>query len=141
MKEIIRATGHENVTATHGSTVEVTTDDWLTPSGDCIIGIEADKAPRDFSTDFIERCRDVKRKIEIALECGGVRETIVAEGHPDLTFESDRSHVIRKSTYIDDRTIAVNASASAADLSRTLISNLSNGEDLQVSLRPAVQRD
>jgi len=58
MREVIRARGHEHVAATHESTFEVTTDDWLTPAGDCIVGIEADRAPADFDADFVAACRD-----------------------------------------------------------------------------------
>jgi len=43
--EVIRARGHENVQSTHASTFEVTSDDWLTPAGDCILAIEADRTP------------------------------------------------------------------------------------------------
>ena len=47
--ETVAARGHEHVAATHASTFEVTTDDWLTPAGDCIVGVEADRAPPDLT--------------------------------------------------------------------------------------------
>ena len=56
--ETVRARGHEHVSAEHASTWELTSDDWLTPAGDCIVGVEADRTPRDFAPAFREACRD-----------------------------------------------------------------------------------
>ena len=55
--EVVRARGHENVTAEHVSTLEFTSDDFLTPAGDCILAVEADRVPADFDDAF----RDVER--------------------------------------------------------------------------------
>jgi hypothetical protein len=134
MREVIRARGHEHVAATHESTFEVTTDDWLTPAGDCIVGIEADRSPADFDDDFVAACRDPAATITLTLETADARDEIRARGHPDLTFESDRSAVVRTSTYVDDRTVAVGADAAAADLNRDLVAALADGADLSLTL-------
>jgi hypothetical protein len=134
MREVIRARGHEHVAATHESTFEVTTDDWLTPAGDCIVGIEAGRSPADFGDDFVAACRDPAATITLTLETADARDEIRARGHPDLTFESDRSAVVRTSTYVDDRTVAVGADAAAADLDRDLVAALADGADLSLTL-------
>jgi len=134
MREVIRARGHEHVAATHQSTFEVTTDDWLTPAGDCIVGIDADRAPADFDDDFVTACRDPEATITLTLETADAREEVRARGHPDLTFESDRSAVVRTSTYVDDRTVAVGADAAAAGLNRELVAALADGTDLTLTL-------
>ncbi|WP_248897300.1 DUF371 domain-containing protein [Haloplanus halobius] len=134
MREVVHAHGHEHVAATHESTFEVTTDDWLTPAGDCIVGIDADRAPADFDDDFVAACRDPGSTITLTLEADGTVERVQARGHPDLTFESDRSAVVRTSTYADDRTVAVGADAAAADLDRDLIAALEAGADLTLTL-------
>jgi hypothetical protein len=134
MREVIRARGHEHVAATHESTFEVTTDDWLTPAGDCIVGIDADRAPADVDDDFVAACRDPGAMITLTLETADVRDEIHARGHPDLTFESDRSAVVRTSTYVDDRTVAVGADAAAADLDRALVAALADGAGLTLTL-------
>jgi len=59
--EVVCARGHEHVSATHASTFEVTTDDWLTPAGDCILAVEADRAPRDFFARVSRRVCDDRR--------------------------------------------------------------------------------
>lgn len=137
--EVVRATGHENVTAEHASTVELTTDDWLTPAGDCIVGVEADRTPRDFSAAFREACRDADATIEATLTVDAgddeFRETVTGRGDPDLALLDDRSMVGRTSDYTDDeRTILVDGDAAAGDLDRDLVSALADGADLTLRL-------
>jgi len=137
--EVVRATGHENVTAEHASTFELTTDDWLTPAGDCIVGVEADRTPRDFSAEFREACRDAGATVEATLVVDDgdeeFRETVAGRGDPDLTLLDDRSMVGRTSDYTDDeRTILVDGDAAAADLDRDLVAALADGADLALRL-------
>lgn len=134
MEEIVEAVGHSNVSATHGSTLEVTTDDYLTPAGDCILGIEADRAPTDFDPAFVDRCRDEDATIELAVQVGDHETTIQGHGSPDLTFESDRSLVCRTSSYTDDRTVMCGADAAARDVDRELVEELTSGSALRVKL-------
>jgi hypothetical protein len=121
MREVVRARGHEHVAATHGSTFEVTSDDWLTPAGDCILAIGADRTPADFDADFVAACQDPNATITLTLETDAVTETVHARGHPDLTFDGDR-------------TVAVDADAAAADLNRDLVTALADGADLTLTL-------
>jgi hypothetical protein len=134
MREVVRASGHEHVAGTHESTFEVTTDDWLTPAGDCIVGVDADRAPADFDDAFVAACQDPSATIRLTVDVAGETHTVRARGHPDLTFESDRSAVVRTSTYVDDRTVAVGADAAAADLDTDLVASLADGAALTLSL-------
>ena len=135
MEEVVRATGHEHVTAEHASTLELTTDDYLTPAGDCIVGIEADKAAADFDREFVDTCRDADATITLVLEADGHSDEVTGSGHPDLEYTNDRSMVGRTSTYVDDRTIFVDADKAAADLDRGLVAALADGADLTGTLR------
>ncbi|PSQ56709.1 DUF371 domain-containing protein [Halobacteriales archaeon SW_8_68_21] len=136
--EVVRAVGHENVTAEHASTVELTTDDWLTPAGDCIVGVEADRTPKDFAPEFREACRDASATVEATFVVDDDethRETIVGRGDPDLALLDDRSMVGRTSDYTDDeRTIFVESEGAAADLDRDLVAALADGADLTLRL-------
>ena len=134
MEEVIHAVGHPAVRATHASTLEVTTDDYLTPAGDCIVGIEADRAPADFDPAFVAACRDEAARIRVALEADGFRDTLAARGDPALTFDDERGAVVRTSTHVDGRTVAVGADAAAADLDRRLVEALADGALLVVTL-------
>ena len=133
--EIVRASGHEHVTARHTSTFELTSDDWLTPAGDCILGIEADRVPSEFDDAFVEACQSHDADISVTIRVGEHAQTITGHGHPDLTFESERSMVGRTSDYVDDRTILVDADAAAADIDRALVATLADGATLECELR------
>ncbi|RXK48406.1 DUF371 domain-containing protein [Halorientalis pallida] len=134
MEEVVRARGHEHVSAEHASTFEVTSDDYLTPAGDCILGIEADRVPADFDPEFVAACQSADATITVTLEAGGHTETVTGRGHPDLAFENDRSAVGRTSDYVDDRTILVEADAAAESLDRELVAALADGADLTMTL-------
>jgi hypothetical protein len=134
VREVIHATGHDNVSATHASTFEVTTDDWLTPAGDCILAVDADRAPASFDPAFVRACRRPDATLRVRIAVDGRSTTVSARGHPDLTFESDRSAVVRTSDYVDDRTIAVDADAAAGDLDRDLVAALAAGAPLTLAV-------
>ena len=139
--EVVHARGHEHVTAEHASTFEVTSDDWLTPAGDCILAVEADRVPADFDEAFVEACRSVEATIvvEFAVDVGDrvVTETVVGRGDPDLTYAGDRSFVGRTSDHVDDRTVVVGADAAAADVDRELVAALASGAPVTVTFRVA----
>jgi len=132
--EVVHAHGHEHVSAEHASTFEVTSDDFLTPAGDCILAVEADRTPADFEASFVDACRDADATIVATVEAGRHTARIEARGHPDLTFESDRSLVGRTSEYVDGRTVAVGATTAAGDLDRDLVGALADGAELTLTL-------
>ena len=136
--ELIHARGHEHVTADHGSTVELTSDDWLTPAGDCIVGIEADTTPAEFDEAFVGACQSAEATITAEFEAQSdgetLTDTVTARGDPELSFEGDRSLVGRTSDYVDDRTVFVGADGAAADLDRALVEALSEGASLTLTL-------
>ncbi|WP_458206741.1 DUF371 domain-containing protein [Haladaptatus sp. NG-SE-30] len=135
MEETIHARGHENVSAKHASTFEVTTDDFLTPAGDCILAIEADRAPADFDPEFVEACRDPEATITVTIEGNGHEETVTGQGHPDLTFGSHRSMVGRTSDYVDEQTVVVGAEFAAEGFDRELVTALADGVEVAVTLQ------
>lgn len=134
IQQTITARGHENVTACHASTFEVTTEEFLTPAGDCIIAIGADRAPTDFSDAFVDRCRSPDATITATIVAGGVSATVEGQGTKSLTFDDDTSAVFRTSEYVDDRTVMINATAAAGDLDGDLIDQLAQGATAQVTL-------
>ncbi|TYT62238.1 DUF371 domain-containing protein [Natrialba swarupiae] len=137
MEEVIHARGHENVSAEHASTFEVTTDDFLTPAGDCILAIEADRAPADFDPAFVDACRDADATITVTIEAGGHRESIEGRGDPDLELTNDRSAVGRTSEYVDDRTILTDAEFAAEGVDRRLVEALADGAAATVTVTVA----
>ncbi len=134
MDEVVRARGHENVLGHHSSTFELTSDDFLTPAGDCILGIEADRVPADFADAFVEACQSAAATLTATLEVGDQTETVTGRGHPDMTFENERSLVFRTSEYVDDRTVMVGADKAAEDIDRDLVAALADGADCTLTL-------
>jgi len=121
--ETVIGYGHENVSATHKSTIEITRDDYLTPRGNCIIMVKADKAVSDLSDEVKNKLRSYC-KVKLIIEVDDLREEICGFGHPKLQLTDERSIVIRKSSYICPRTLMINANKAAADLDRKLIEKL-----------------
>jgi len=130
MYQRVRAVGHEHVAAEHTSTLELTSDDWLTPAGDCIVGVEADPVPEAFDPEFVEACRSRGATIAATLCVGGHEQTVTGSGHPELSFDNDRSMVLRTSDYVDDRTVMVDADTAAAGIDRGIVDALAAGAEL-----------
>ncbi|PLK19593.1 DUF371 domain-containing protein [Natronobacterium gregoryi] len=134
-EEVIHARGHENVRAEHASTFEVTTDDYLTPAGDCILAIEADRAPADFDPDFVAACQNADATITVELETAGHVDSVTGRGDPALEFTNERSAVGRTSEYVDDRTMLLEADFAAEGFDRDLVGALTEGAEVTVTFR------
>ncbi len=134
LEEVIHARGHEHVSANHSSTFEVTTDDYLTPAGDCILAIDADRSPADFDPAFVTACQNAAATITVTLEADGHTQMITGRGDPDLELCSERSMVGRTSTYVDERTILLEASHAARGVDRELVAALAAGNAVEITL-------
>lgn len=126
--EELCAQGHPNVLAKHPTTFEVTKDTALTLRGDCVIGVNANKGPRDFSEQFIDLCRHDESRIQIQLQADGIVDLIEGRGSRKLTFKHSSESVGRKSSFASNRTIMVQADRAARDLNRELIDALTRCE-------------
>jgi len=131
----INARGHVNITALHNTTLEWTAEEYLTPAGDCIIGIMSNKVMKDLPSAMKERLRREDTILEILLECGGIKEKVIARGHPELTLAHPTDWVVRKSDFICTRTLAIKANKAACDLDRKLVEKLREGLPLHIQLR------
>ena len=125
-KETIVALGHENIQAIHPTTFMFTKEKHLSYTGDCIIAIAADKALADLTQIFKDTLRKPNSKLTIIIEAGGVTEQIKSSGSPKLILTHPTDIVVRKSGYLSDRTLAIDADKSSNDLSRQLIERLKN---------------
>lgn len=120
--EIVIARGHPNIRATHKTTLEVTKEKELSPRGDCIIGICADKSVSDLNENLKRWLKLSKSiKIEIILPDYGIRDELIAVGSPRLTLKHDTDIVVRKSEYVCDRTLAIKSNKAARDIDREIV--------------------
>ena len=121
---VIKARGHPNIKATHKTTIEITKDSYLTGRGDCILGINADKGLRDLK-EFLNQNK--KRRIQVDLMVENLVENIKGYLDPRLTFLDENDIVIRKSSYVCDRTLMIQAAKSAAEINRKIVRKLKEG--------------
>jgi hypothetical protein len=126
--EELYAQGHPNILAKHPTTFEVTKDKALTLRGDCVIGVNANKGPRDFSNQFIDLCRQDESRIQIQFQADGIVDFIEGRGSRKLTFKHSSESVGRRSSFASSRTIMVKADRAARDLNRELIDALTRSE-------------
>ncbi len=138
MKDLIVAWGHPNITAKHRTTLEITKESELTPRGDCIIGVKADKAICDID-DKIKNWLKLGHavKIEIVLPQYGLKDSLIAFGSGRMTFKHKTDIVVRKSDFVCDRTLAIKADKAAKDIDREMVELL---RDPTTELRFIIRR-
>jgi hypothetical protein len=124
--EVIFGFGHENVQATHHSTVEFTKDTNLSRNGDCILVVSTDKGLADLSAEFKAVLKTPHAELTIKIEAGNVSDEMHACGSSQLTLTHPQEMVIRKSDYASNRTLGIHADKAAKDLSRELAEKLMN---------------
>lgn len=127
MQETITAKGHKNVVGTHESTIEVTKEKELSTRGHCIIGVCASKSCADLSEVMKAKLKQNK-KFKLTLKAGTLEEIIIGYGNPALILTNPKDIVIRKSSYIDDRTLLIKADKACKDLSREFIEVLKSSD-------------
>jgi hypothetical protein len=116
--------GHPMVRATHGRTIEVTTEEHLTPSGDCIVGVGAAKGVAQLSSSVRRALRSDDARVRFTIVTRGGEFSFAARGSKDLSFESPTEMVIRRSSFICGRTLAIQADSSANEIPRDIVSAL-----------------
>ena len=126
MTEIVFAYGHRSIQGTHKSTLEITREAQLSKKGDCIIAVSAEKAVADLSQEFKEKLREKNARISMLIEAGEVAEVVNAFGNPRLILTHPTEMVVRKSSYVCSRTLAIQADKAAWELSREFVERLRN---------------
>jgi hypothetical protein len=135
------AWGHELIKASHKKTFEITKDEYLTERGDCIIAIKSEKACSDLDAEVVKIIKNDESLVKITLECQGIHEEVLAHGSSKLLLSNNRSIVVRKSDYIDDRTLAIKANKAAADFDRSFIRIISKRDSkIMVTIEVFLQK-
>lgn len=119
-----QASGHENVIGNHSTTLEITTEDFLTRQGTCIIGVRADKSLSDIPPEIKALATSEMTKIILRLKVGNLIEEVTGRGDPGLTYSDSVSMVARKSSFVCDRTLMVGADKAASDLDHSFVDAL-----------------
>ena len=126
-----RFEGHPLIKASHKYTFEITKEDYLTENGDCIIGIKG------FSNrEFQEKTKNLKnfQKISFFIFSNHYYDKGIAyllkNNNP-----SNISFVVRRSSYVDDRTGLVKSNKTAKNINKKLINKLKEGKEAYIMFK------
>jgi len=119
--EVIEASGHPKIRASHTTTLEITKDADLTERGDCIVATSASKGAADLSSEFSKLVKNNAARVALTIKVENRGETITGRGDERLSLSHPTDLVVRKSAYVCPRTLMVQADKSASDLSREFV--------------------
>ena len=116
--------GHPNVRSLHPKTIEITKDEHLTPRGDCIIGVRANKACADLDEALKHRLKSNSVLVKIEVMVGN--ESFLITGMSDHRLSMLNSHdiVIRRSNFACPRTMSVLCNKASSEVPRKMVERL-----------------
>jgi hypothetical protein len=120
--------GHPNIRSLHAKTIEITKDEHLTPRGDCIIGVKANKACADLDESLKHRLKSNSSVIKIEIMVGDKSFLISGSGDERLSMLNAHDIVIRKTNFVCPRTMSVLCDKASSDMPRKLVKMLQDQE-------------
>jgi hypothetical protein len=129
LREKFIAKGHENIKATHRSTIEITKEEHVTPRGDCIIAVSSEKALTDLDPMLKDKIRS-GWYVATIFKSDDIIDHVIGRGDPRLTLRDPVRIIIRKSDFIDDKTLMIRSDKAAIDLDRRLVSRLKDRKSI-----------
>jgi len=118
--------GHKNIRSLHPKTIEITTEPNLTLNGDCIIGVEASCGCNDIPEQMKTLMLNSKSEIFFTISVKDVSFKVKGNGHENLILTNPHDIVIRKSSFICPRTLAINCDLASDSIPRQMIRTLQN---------------
>ena len=125
-----KAKGHENILATHKTTLMITRDDQLTKRGDCIVAVEAERGFKDLPSKLKEMLKNDNANVKITLKAQNYKFEVEGKGTSQLTLRHCNDMVIRKSSYVCERTLMIKADKAASDLPREFVEIIRDSNQL-----------
>jgi uncharacterized protein len=120
--------GHPNIRSTHNRTFEITKSSNLTPKGDCIIGVRADKACSDLNQTLKQLLKEDNSIVKIEILVGNKLFQIKGHSSNGLLLLNKHDIVVRKTSFICHRTMSVGCDKASSDIPRDTIQLLRNPE-------------
>lgn len=118
--------GHPNIRSTHTKTIEITKAPTLSLRGDCIIGVNANKACRDLKPTLRELLQQANYIVKMELEVSDLTFAIEGRGNSRISLLNEHDIVIRKSDFVCPRTVAISSDKASSDIPRDLVHLLRN---------------
>lgn len=121
-----RCHGHPRISGSHTKTVELTRDAEVTGRATCVLGVRSEHDDRELGC--------LRGDVEVTLECAGVTDSFTATVSP--FFLGDDALVFRRGPSLRGRTIAYDATKSAAEIDRALVGVVADAAaEVQVTIR------
>ena len=139
LEEEFVAKGHPNITARHRTTLEITKENFLTKRGDCIIAVSSEKSVKDLRPEIKE---NIRRGwfTALSIEAEGESDYVIGVGDPRLRLEDPVRIIVRRSSFIDEKTLMIRSNKSARDINRELVNKIKREEAL-VRIKVLVSKD
>ena len=103
--------GHPRISGSHTKTVELTRDADVTGRATCVLGVRSEHDDREIGR--------LRGDVEVTFECGEFRDRFTAT--MSAFFIGDDALVFRRGPGLRGRTVAFDATKSAADVDRELV--------------------
>jgi uncharacterized protein len=116
--------GHPNVRSLHAKTIEITKDEHLTPRGDCIIGVRANKACEDLDEALKHRLKSNSAVVTIQIMVGDESFIITGMGDHRLSMLNPYDIVIRRTNFACPRTMSVQCNKASSEVPRKIVETL-----------------
>ena len=118
--------GHENIRSLHKNTIEITKENSLTPSGDCIIGVSAKYGCSGIPKRMKKKIQDPNSTVIFSIKVDDYKFQVKGKGHKDLIFTDPTDIVLRKSDFVCPRTLAVKCDKASDSIPRKIVHLLQN---------------
>jgi len=135
ISDTIRAKGHSNITARHKTTLQITKDAHISKRADCVVGVLADKALGDLTSEVKAALKTNAAKVRFEIHAGHASEVITGFGSAHFAQSDPNDMVVRKSGFTSGRTLMIGADKAAADLDRRFVEKLKKSEDIMIIVK------
>src|ERR687889_2521738 len=116
--------GHPNIRSLHAKTIEITKDEHLTPRGDCIIGVKANKACVDLDEALKHRLKSNSAIVRIEVMVGNESVLISGMGDHRISMLNPHDIVIRRTNFACPRTMSVLCNTASSEVPRKMVERL-----------------
>ena len=120
--------GHPNVRSLHPKSIEITTDGYLTPRGDCIIGIRANKGCANLSESIRRGLKSASAIVKIEIMTGNESLAIKGRGDERLSMLNPQDIVLRRTNFVCPRTMSILCDKASSDVPREIVRLLQHQE-------------
>ncbi len=131
---VFYAYGHPAIRCTHPTTLEITKDASLTRNGDCIVGVASTMSASDMPPMVKDLLSVSTSRARLVLEVDNHTFTVEGNGANGLSLTHPRDIVVRRSSFVSDRTLMVGSDKAAADIPRGLVQLLKD-PDQRITLK------